>query len=100
MPGRRLGRDIVAASIGGLIVVVVAAAGGGLWNWMSEGGLIRALGGVTGADLKPAVDPRTEACVRYADRLTKLNEIKMNEQDEAKQIRSAMAALGCSGPTK
>jgi len=100
MPEKRLGRDIVSASIGGLIVVVVAAAGGGLWNWMSDGGLIRVLGGVTRADLKPAVDLRTEACVRHADRLAELSETDPFDQQTARQVRFAMAALGCGGPSK
>jgi hypothetical protein len=96
MSEKRLARDIVVA----IISAAVLAAGGVLWNWMSEGGLIRALGGVTRGDLNLAADPRTEACVRYAGQLAELNETDMFDQQHVKQIRSAMAALGCSTPKK
>ena len=65
MPEKRLARDIVV----GIISAAVVAAGVGLWNWMTEGGLIRALGGVTRADLNLVIDPRAGECIKYARQL-------------------------------
>jgi hypothetical protein len=44
-------QKIVEGLPGAILAAVVLGALGLIWNWTSEGGLVRALGGVTQADL-------------------------------------------------
>jgi hypothetical protein len=49
--GRRRSGHMAKGIVGGFIAVILIGVVASLWNWRSDGGLIRALGGVTSQEL-------------------------------------------------
>lgn len=71
--------QIVTGAVGAVAAVVVV----GVWNWASDGGLVRALGGLTDSDVRSIVVTECEACDGVEEQL---KELETEIKEQSKQI--------------